>query len=393
MKRIISCLLFLSFISVSTIASTQVLPKGVIKADIYQRNFSIDTLGANPSGDRETWTEVKLTDGKISDIYLLKYVYDANVENESPLDIDLNTKLVNSWDKSITHFDFAYGLTKHITLFANISYEKATLDYTDEYVLASKKIDSSVVGELGNYTRVPEKATADNLNDTFVGLKFSPGPFAVAYKTTTGFLMTGHDSLEKKQSDGVQELETSRGYAQHHLYLFHNQKLLNNTLEFTHGYINLGKLTQNFLDIQNCDINPGDILLTKVNFPLRLSALKNTQLLDKMTLNSSYTFLYHRDDEIKGGNSAFSNTNRDPATKAFSDWTTMPDSSGITQMLDIELVYQPKIFLRAFAKGTFILSNTTTGQFYNFPGRIQPGNMLQFGVTLFAKNPLISGDN
>ncbi|MBI60295.1 hypothetical protein CL657_03660 [bacterium] len=256
------------------------------------------------------------------------------------------------------------------------------LDYTDAYFLQSQIINSSAAGETAGYDSVPNKAEADNLNDIFVGVKFNPGPVSLAYKTTSGFLMTGHDSLEKKQSDGVQELETSRGYSQHHLYLFKDLSLLNQTLELTTGYIFLGNLTQDFLDLKKCDISPGNIILAKANLPLRF--------LDQFTLNSSYTFLYHGKDEIRGGNSAFSNTNPD-STAGYSDWTEMPDSAGIVQMANLELVYQPAIFVRAFVRGNIILSNDATGQFYNFPGRIQPGNMLSFGVTLFAKNPFLSG--
>ena len=74
MKQLLIFILCLSFTTVATLATTKTLPKGVIKADVYVNNFSIETLGANPSGDRETWTDVSLTDGKMSDIYLLNYI-------------------------------------------------------------------------------------------------------------------------------------------------------------------------------------------------------------------------------------------------------------------------------------------------------------------------------
>ena len=43
--------------------------------------------------------------------------------------------------KDKLHFDIAYGLTDKLTLFANSSYEVAELDYTDEYVVESQKMD------------------------------------------------------------------------------------------------------------------------------------------------------------------------------------------------------------------------------------------------------------
>ncbi|MBH37739.1 hypothetical protein CL658_01775 [bacterium] len=374
MKQLLIFILCLSFTTVVTLATTKTLPKGVIKADIYQNNFSIETLGANPSGDRVTWTEVSLTEGKMSDIFLLQHI--ANTELVT---LDLTTKLANSWKKRVTHLDLAYGLTDMFTIFANISYEEAVLDYTDAYYAQSEKINGVIDA---TYNRVPQQATADNLNDTFVGFKFSPGPFAVVYKTTNGDLMTGHDSLEKQQADLVQELETSRGYSQHHVYLFNDLNLMGQKLELTTGYIALGKLTQDFLDIQKCDILPGDMIIAKANAPISLR---------QFTLNPSYTMIYHRPDFIKGGNSAFSNTNVSPLTKAYSDWTVIPHSSGYVQLATVELIYQPTIFLRTFVRGSVVLSNDATGQFYNFPGRIEPGNMILFGVTLFAKNPFISG--
>ncbi|RAP27161.1 hypothetical protein DID74_01085 [Candidatus Marinamargulisbacteria bacterium SCGC AG-333-B06] len=384
MKQLLIFILCLSFTTVATLATTKTLPKGVIKADLYVNNFSIETLGANPSGDRETWTDVSLTDGKMSDIYLLTYIDQASKQTGTDLGLNLNTKLVNSWEKQLTHLDLAYGLTDKITLFANLSYEKAVLDYTDGYFLASQTINSSPAGETAGYNSVPDKAEADNMNDIFVGFKVNAGPVSVAYKGTDSNLMVGHDSLEKKQADGVQELETSRGYSQHHFYLFNNLDLFGKTLELTSGYIFLGNLTQDFLDVKKCDIDPGNMLIAKVNLPLTF--------MDNITLNSAYTFLYHRQDYIKGGNSAFSSTNPD-STAAYSDWTAMPNSAGSVHMANIELVYQPTIFLRAFVRSNIILANDATGQFYNFPGRIQPGNMILFGVTLFAKNPFVSGDN
>ncbi|MBA94728.1 MAG: hypothetical protein CMP21_03100 [Rickettsiales bacterium] len=403
MKQLLIFILCLSFTTVATLATTKTLPKGVIKADVYVNNFSIETLGANPSGDRETWTEVSLKDGKMSDIYLLNHInnnffitYDnegvPNTENSLAMD----TKLVTSWEKQITHLDLAYGLTDKITLFANLSYEKAVLDYTDGYFLVSETINSSAAGELSGYNSVPDKATADNMNDIFVGVKVDAGPVSVAYKGTDSKLMVGHDSLEKKQADRVQELETSRGYSQHHFYLFKDIKLLDHSLEFTTGFIALGTLTQDFLDIKSCEIRPGSIFLAKANLPVSLSSLPLSlsdspfSFINDLSLNSSYTVLHHRKDYIKGGNSAFSNTNPD-TTAGYSDWTAMPKSSGFVHMANLELVYQPAIFVRAFVRGNFILANDTTGQFYNFPGRIQPGNMILFGVTLFAKNPFVSG--
>ena len=377
MKQLLIFILCLSFTTVATLATTKTLPKGVIKADVYVNNFSIETLGANPSGDRETWTDVSLTDGKMSDIYLLTYINSLG----SIANLNIDTKLANSWEKQLTHLDLAYGLTDKITLFANLSYEKAVLDYTNEYVLQSALINGVLNS---SYNSVPDKAEADNMNDIFVGVKVNVGPVSVAYKGTDSKLMVGHDSLEKKQADGVQELETSRGYSQHHLYLFHNLDLLGQTLELTTGYIALGNLTQDFLDIKKCDIDPGNMMLAKVNLPLTF--------MDNITLNSSYTFLYHRQDNIKGGNSAFSNTNP-VSTAAYSDWTAIPNSAGSVHMANLELVYQPAIFLRAFVRSNIILANDATGQFYNFPGRIQPGNMILFGVTLFAKNPFISGSS
>ena len=48
MKQLLISILCLSFFSVSILATSKTLPKGVIKADIYQNMFSIETLGANP---------------------------------------------------------------------------------------------------------------------------------------------------------------------------------------------------------------------------------------------------------------------------------------------------------------------------------------------------------
>ena len=152
MKQLLIFILCLSFTTVATLATTKTLPKGVIKADLYVNNFSIETLGANPSGDRETWTDVSLTDGKMSDIYLLNYI---NSLGSIP-NLNIDTKLANSWEKQLTHLDLAYGLTNKITLFADLSYEKAVLDYTNEYFFQSSLINGVLNS---SYNSVPDKAT------------------------------------------------------------------------------------------------------------------------------------------------------------------------------------------------------------------------------------------
>ena len=63
----------------------------------------------------------------------------------------------------------------------------------------------------------------------------------------------------------------------------------------------------------------------------------------------------------------------------------MPDSEGSTVFGNVELVYQPKIFLKTFVKANMLLHNDYSGQLYGFPGRIVPGTMISFGATLFYK--------
>jgi hypothetical protein len=377
MKIIIPVLLTLIISFSSVFATTKTLPKNVFKIDIYSSNYEIETLGANPSGDKETWEQVKLDEGTISDIYLVG-TYLSDTLAASGIDIIEDTLLANSWKKSKLFLDVAYGLTDKLTIFTNISYENAMLDYTDEYVAESETINNSAVGEAVGYNLVPDKAEADHLNDTFIGFKYKLKNLSIAYKGTWGFLKTGNDSTEKDMSDGVQELETSRGYDQHHLLGFYDLEMVKIPIELTAGYIYLGEMTQNFLDNKNIKFNPGNLVVGKVNIPFKLT--------EKVKLSTSITGIFHGEDEYKDGNSAFSNT--DPlATRnsGYTDYTTVPKSDGTALIGKVELSYQPKIYLRAFVNGTFMLSNDTTGVLYNFPGRLEPGNMLGFGITLFAK--------
>ncbi len=358
------------------LATTKTLPERVFKFDMYTQNYEVTKLGANPSGDKVTWKTVNLDEGKISDIYLLGGYVSAVMAGQGQ-DLIEDTLIAHSWKKSKVFFDAAYGITDKLTLFLNMSYERAMLDYTDEYVAQSEMINQHI-GELIPYNAAPDKAEADNLNDTFLGIKYNFGTFSAAYKVTTGFLKTGHDSLEKDLSDGVQELETSRGYDQYHIYIFKDLNILNNPVHLTGGYIMLGDMTQNFLDNKMVDFRPGDMLIIKANIPI--NPIKN------ISINTSITGIFHGKDKYKGGNSAFSNT--DPSgtrNSGYDDWTTVPKSDGSSWIGNIEISYQPKIFIKAFVNGTFILSNDATGQLYNFPGRLQPGNMIGFGITLFAK--------
>jgi hypothetical protein len=379
MKLILSILLIFIFSFSSIVATAKTLPKKVFKIDIHSSNYEIENLGANPSGDKVTWEKVKLDEGTVEDVYLVgTYIHDTLL-NDHGIDIAENTIIANSWKKSMLFFDLAYGLTDKLTIFTNISYENAMLDYTDEYVAISEIINTSAVGEATGYNAVPNKAEANHLNDTFVGFKYALKNFSLAYKGTWGFLKTGHDSTEKEMSDGVQELETSRGYDQHHILAFYDLEMVKIPIELTAGYIYLGEMTQNFLDNRNIKFKPGNMVVGKINLPF--------QLTKKIKLSTSLTGIIHGEDEYKDGNSAFSNT--DPAAtrnSGYADYTTVPDSDGEVLIGKVELSYQPKRYIRGFVNGTFVIDNTISGVLYNFPGRLEPGNMIGFGVTLFAKH-------
>jgi len=371
MKKLITILLSLLFFSSSLLATAKTLPKGVFKLDTYYNYYDIETVGANPSGDKVTWETITLTEGKMKDIYLFTYLDAAY--NAAGSDINTEALLVNSWEKIKYHADIAYGITDKLTIFANISHEQSLLDYTDEYVEQSEIVEN--VLDSVSYKQAPDKAESDHINDIFVGLKYRFGPFAAAFKMSSGLLLTGIDSEEKAYADGIQELETSRGYSQHHYYLFYDNSFLI-PFEFTAGYIYYGKMTQTFLDNLNVDFHAGPLTLAKLNIPLKL--------LDNVTLNSSLTALSHATDRYKGGNSEFGSANTD-TTAGYDDWTDAPNSDGTVILTKIELIYQPAIFLRAFVNTTITLENDKAGPLYNFPGRLEPGNMVAFGVTLFAK--------
>ena len=372
MNFIISFFLSICVLTTSIMATAKTLPKGVFKLDTYYNYYDIETVGANPSGDKVTWKTVTLSEGKMSDIYFFTYI--DNFYNSQGTDINTNTLLANNWEKLKYHVDLAYGITNKLTVFANISYEQSLLDYTDDYVDQSELVEQAFDSE--TYKKAPDKAESNHINDIFIGLKYNAGPFSLAFKTSSGSLLTGIDSEEKEYDDGVQELETSRGYSQYHYYLFHDNKLMFIPLEFTVGYIYLGQMTQIFLDNLNVDFKPGSMTLAKLNIPIKL--------LDNVTLNSSYTAIKHETDQYKGGNSAFSNTST-TTLDAYSDWTDAPKSDGTVQLAKFELVYQPTIFLRAFVNTTITLQNDKAGPLYNFPGRLEPGDMVAFGLTLFAK--------
>ena len=56
--------------------------------------------------------------------------------------MNLDTKLVNQWNKKRVKFDVAYGLDDNLTLFANFAHERAFVDYTDEYVAETQRLNT-----------------------------------------------------------------------------------------------------------------------------------------------------------------------------------------------------------------------------------------------------------
>ena len=114
----------------------------------------------------------------MSDIYMLTYINNLIIATNAAYStdyatLDLTTQLANSWTKDKLHFDIAYGLTDKLTLFANSSYEVAELDYTDEYVVESQKMDIFLTSVGRDYSRVPDKATSSHMNDIYLGFKYN----------------------------------------------------------------------------------------------------------------------------------------------------------------------------------------------------------------------------
>ena len=376
MKKIIICLI-LGITSSAILATADTLPKGVWKFDYMRNNYEIAEVGANPTGDKTTWNRVKIKDGVMNDIYLLRYLKLAlATQTNNSIQLNLETKLLHYWKKEVHHVDIAYGLTDRLTLFANLSHEYAELDYTSAYEQQSKIID----GILGSgYTRVPDKATSNHMNDIFLGLKYKlNNSIAVAYKTTTGSLKTGVDANEKKFSDGVQELETSRGYDQHHLYMFYNTQFMKQPLHLMLGYAHLGDGPQNFLDNQNIQINPGNLIIGKLDVPVKISP--------QWLLSGSMTTIMHGKDKYKGGNTKFGSANPSSTAGGYTEFTDVPNSDSVAMIGTLLVSYQPKIFFKLNASWSYMVRNNISGQLYDSPGRLQPGSMIKLGGTLFFKS-------
>ncbi|RAP28493.1 hypothetical protein DID78_04970 [Candidatus Marinamargulisbacteria bacterium SCGC AG-343-D04] len=372
MKKIIGFIILTLTLSPLLWATSKTLPQGVWKIDAYQNNYEITEVGANPSGDKVTWERKGLKDAVLGDVYLFTFLDSSAV---APLNLDLTTKVANYWKKRKTHLDISYGLTDKFTLFANMSHEQSVLDYTDGYVHQSLIIEN-VLGD--SYELKPDNAEANHMNDIFVGFKYKlTKNTAFAYKMTSNFLKVGIDANEKRLEDGYQELETSQGYDEYHVYLFKDTSIGNQPIHLTAGYAFLGKTFQNFLDNKNIKINAGNLAIMKVAVPISLP--------QNISINTSITGISHERDKYRGGNSAFINTDPTSLRSGHEGWTKVPNSNGFTTLGSIELVYQPKIFLRTFLNTTFIMTNDIKGQIYDFPGRIQPGTMVIAGLTLFAK--------
>ena len=388
-KRYLLWFLLYSIFTHVVYGLSQTLPAGVWKCDVWYESYNIGTVGVNPSGDKTTWSSINLTDGKMSDLKLLSQVKEIITPSwESPLllgtplpTLDLTAPLAHYWWKQKSHLDLAYGLTESLTLFGNLSYEKAYLDYTDEYEYQSRLIDEAFQALDKTYYRVPGLAKAEHLNDAYVGAKYKLFEgLSVAVKASVGPLLLGHDAEEKTVKDNEQELETGRGYNQIQVLSFLDTTFLV-PLDWTFGYIWNGAGYQDFLDNQGIDVEYGDILYFGLDN--RWSPFS-----DVIELVSSMQVLYAFEDKYKGGSSKTLpqlESSLPVAGTGYSDWTAVPESAVLASLAVIELRYKPFIFLQLFCKGSAVIMGEAQGQIYDFPGRLQPSFRVTFGTTLFLK--------
>ncbi|MBG90361.1 MAG: hypothetical protein CL521_00915 [Actinobacteria bacterium] len=356
-------------------ASTKVLPDGIWKLDVYVESYEIDEVAVNGNGDKLDWKKISLADGTIADIKLLTTLNGAFYVNLGPAyqSISTTTKLAHYWKKQKAHLDIAYGLTDKLTLFTNISYENAVLDYTDEYQAESKKIDEQLALLDTPYNRAPDKAIGENLNDIYIGAKYRfLNHMAVAVKGTFGDLRTGVDAREKKVEDNQQELETGKSYDEFHGYLFADYEIGMLPLRITTGYVWKGDGYQNFLDNKKIDINLGDVIILGLGTELKLPLDINTEI--------GITHLITGKDKYKGGNS-----NTLLPTAGYSDWTEVPDSDTSATMASISMTKSLKKFLRVYANASLPIAHNMKGQLYDFPGRLEPSTTIKLGMTLFLK--------
>ena len=124
----------------------------------------------------------------------------------------------------------------------------------------------------------------------------------------------------------------------------------------------------NFLDNKNTRIKLGDMMILGVG---------TTYSVDKFTFDGSLTMVRHGKDEFKGGTVS--------GVAGTDSYQELPDSDGSALIANVQLNYNYKEFLRFFVGSMMFLSNDATGQIYESPGRLEPGNTLRFGTTLFYK--------
>ena len=218
-------------------------------------------------------------------------------------------------------------------------------------------------------TVVPDKATSSGLRDIFIGFKYNVmDNFSVAMKTSFGPLRIGKAPSEKKQSDGIQELETGKDYDTYQFVGYYDLKTDLMPINLMFGYTHFSEGFQNFLDNDKTRIKLGDMMILGAG---------TTYSIDKFTFDGSLTMVRHGKDKFKGGSvSGVAGTN---------SYQELPDSDGSALIANVQLNYNYKKFLRFFIGSMIFLSNDETGQIYESPGRLQPGNTLRFGTTLFYK--------
>ncbi len=344
-------LLFLTCCFISPAFGTaKTLPHRLWSFSAYQETSSVQKIGVNPANDEVTWISKDLKTAVLGDL--------PNFQALAPIPgIDLNTRLAKYWEVNRFHFDVAYGLTDHLTAFANILYDSSRIRFTDEFV---SQMAIANVGTGGQVPFSPIYMKAYHLGDTFVGLKYQVADcLAFTARATFGPFKTGRDDHASREIDYVKEIPTGTVYDQYEFYSHYDQTIGKIPFRLMLGYIYKNRGYQNFFDNRDITMNMGDLFLAGLGADYAISKKWDTRI--------DFTFIHSNPDQVRENGT----------------WRSFPESKANTVIGKVGATYSPYPFLQIFTDAFIPLSNDLTGKLYDSPGRLEPGWNFQYGVRLF----------
>lgn len=365
--RVLSTVCLFTLAATALEAHTKTLPKGVWQAQYRTESFEFIRIGAEEMSGFDAGTLKGIPNGNpkfvSAEEFKVKHIPNLTGFVLNPdIQLDPEIQLANSFRKSGHIVDIGYGITDKLTVNINLPFRNDALEYTDTYVAVMSQLNGLSSGLDALIVVPPKKAKGTGLGDITLGAKYRiTNRLALGGAFRGSFLKVGDDAKERDYSDGVETLKTGEAADYTTLALFYDIPIKSSYVGFMLSHEISGKGYELALD-NDFAVDSGDTTYMSIETEIPLP--------HKFFLGLSLLNIHAAADQKQNDDKS---------------WTKIRNSETTTSMGIISFRHTPKIFVELFTSYQIILHSDVSGGVYDYPGRLLPSDIFNFGMTLYLK--------